>query len=71
MCVCLQVYTEIKEVGHYDINDTVWQEILKRLNGGSNHSEAKCENCKATLDVVPDDACDAFAIFQGIIIQAN
>ncbi|XP_052180977.1 23 kDa jasmonate-induced protein-like [Diospyros lotus] len=64
-----KVYTEINVQGHYD-NDAVWPEILRKLNKGTKHSEARWAKWSATVDEVPNEDCDEFAIFQGII-QAN
>ena len=61
MCVCVQVYTEIKEKGHF--NRDVWKDIERRLKRGTNLSEAEWEDFTATVEEVPNDDCDVFSIF--------
>ncbi|XP_052181055.1 23 kDa jasmonate-induced protein-like [Diospyros lotus] len=61
----LKVYTEIMEKGHFKRN--VWKDIERRLKRGTNFSEEEWEDFTAIVEEVPNDDCDVFAIFRGII----
>ncbi|XP_052183264.1 23 kDa jasmonate-induced protein-like [Diospyros lotus] len=58
-----KVNTEIRAKGGFD--NAVWPHIRARSH--TNHSEAELEKWKASVNVVPNNACNVFATFQGII----